>query len=783
MQNHFKTESAKRSNQKEYYKEMIDYYDRRSFTSSINDFTHTGVDRKKINYDLMNNIINPSDFEYITKPWGRDTGSLPANFENRDIISSKIKAVLGIEAKRPFTWKVIAVNAEATTRKEEEEFNRLKDYVITEIFRDLEAEMVAQNISPDMPAEQAFALQQQISQQIQADPPEKVKKYMRREHQDPAEVLAAHILAYLTQKLQLKDKFNQGCKHAAIAAEEIYWIGEVNGEPELKVINPLYVDYDKSQDVQFIQDGEWVAVEYRMTPTDILREFGDELKQSEKEEIYEHYSGDSEFVDFFDSEATHYSLRVLHVVWKGVTKVGFVKDAEGNERVVLSNYKLQPSIGDVSIRYEWIPQVHEGYKIGADKYVRMRPVPNQYKDLDNLYYCKLPYYGAVYDYENSTPTSLVDRMRSYQYLYSILWYRIELLLAQNQGKKALFNINAIPTSAGINLKQFEYFLAANQISYLNTSEEGLRGSVDSSISNLIKEIDLSTTADVIHLQQLAAYISTQCGNAVGVTPQLEGQIQEREAVGNVNKALTLSTNILETFFQTHDRVKRDVLQGLLECAKVAYAKNRPKKINYFLDDLSAAALTVDQELLDASTYGIFVTDSFKTQENQETITQLAHAAMQNSVVDLSTVVEVLAATTIQEAKEVLADGEERMQAKQMQMQQAQQQHDLQMQQLKMQEQQAQRAFEMEKLREEERLKKDRELAKQALLALGFVGNNDINNNQQPDIIEFMQAALEGRKLNLEAKTKEAELELRDKELNIKDKEVEAKAKALKKPKS
>ena len=51
---------------------------------------------------------------------------------NRDISSSRIKAVLGLEAKKPFNWKSIAVNKEATTRKEEAQYEKIKEFVIAE---------------------------------------------------------------------------------------------------------------------------------------------------------------------------------------------------------------------------------------------------------------------------------------------------------------------------------------------------------------------------------------------------------------------------------------------------------------------------------------------------------------------------------------------------------------------------------------------------------------------------------------------------------------------------
>ena len=36
----------------------------------------------------------------------------------------------------------------------------------------------------------------------------------------------------------------------------------------------------------------------------------------------------------------------------------------------------------------------KGYKIGSDIYKKLRPVPGQFRDLDNLYNTPLPYKGA-----------------------------------------------------------------------------------------------------------------------------------------------------------------------------------------------------------------------------------------------------------------------------------------------------------------------------------------------------------------------------------------------------
>jgi hypothetical protein len=408
-------------------------------------------------------------------------------------------------------------------------------------------------------------------------------------------------------------------------------------------------------------------------------------------------------------------------------------------------YKKQDT--DIELKWAWIPEVHEGYRIGKNIYKRMRPIPGQHKSMENLYDVKLPYYGMIYDKENAEPISAVDRIRSIQYLYNILMYRIELLMAQDKGKKVAINIGAIPTkSAKITLSEFERYIEANNYFYLNPNEEGNRYA---DITQLVKEIDLSTSSDISKYVQFAEYLDKMAGYILGVTPQLEGQIQEREAVSNVNKVLTLSTNILEPTFQKHDVVKKNILTALIEQARVSYAKNQPKKLTHVLDDQTLSFLTINQDVLDNSQYGIFVSDNSKISQNHETLKQMAHAAMQNQMVNLSTVLKVLRSDYLQDAEEILIAGEADMQSQKQREQEMQMQ--MQQQQLEGQKElQAQlHAQKVELLQLEEELKYKREIDKQTLLAMGFAKEDDVNQNNVPDVVDYAKVLLDKEKLEIE----------------------------------
>lgn len=797
------TQKEKDANEQEYYKTQLDLLDSKSF-SKVNTFDHGRVSeykRKKVNYELFNNKLNLEDFSYVCQPFGSEVGELPAQMANRDIISGKLKALFGMEAKRPFTWGIIAVNEDATSRKEEETFGRLRDFVIAQIMQpiqmQIEMKYQAQLQGGKLNSDQQQQIQQQIQAEIQSATPPEVMKYMTRTHKDPAEVLASQIMKYLMQKETISDKFLKGFKHGCISGEEIYWVGLINNEPTLRVINSLYFDYQKSPDQEFIEDSEWAVTEYRMTAAQLISQFRSDLTDAQIDDIYANYpmgsptriiSQDNLFS--FDDERYDNTIRVLYAEWKGERKVGFLtvinEDGELDTILVNEDYKLNSSQGDVEIDWQWIPEVHHGYKICISEaiHIGMGAIPGQHKDLDNLNECKLRFIGVVYDNMNSDVTSLVDRMKAYQYYYNIIMYRIELLLASDKGKILMMNIKAIPKSAGIDLTKFQYFLESTKIAYFNPSEEGNKGN-PTSVGDIAKEIDMSLASTISQYIDMATYIEARCGDSVGITNAVEGQTEAQEAVRNAQSNLVQGSNILEPYFQLHNQAKRNVLQCLIETAKIGYATGNPRKIPFILDDMSAAMLDlseVNQLLLDNSTYGIFIGDTTNDNDAKVQVQQLAHAAMQNQQIDLLDVVKVLRSTDIQEAEENLEVGT-------MKQQQLTAQNQSQQQQAQAQNDQAQRAHEKEQWQHEKdmivlkaKLDKDTKVEVATIGALAFDPNKNEDGDDQLDVLQVARDGVDAHiKLRQQALAEKAQANKDDNEkqkLKIDDKKVDVDSKKV-----
>lgn len=748
----------KNSNKQQWYKERIDEI-------SANRLSENIKLKIKVNYDLFNNKVDIKEFDYIIKPLGDKIGSLPVEFNNRDIVSGKIKALLGMEMQRPFNYRVYSTNPEATTAKEKKEFDMIKQWVVDSIMQPIREQLEQQSQqqimqmqqdpqmqTPEgqqMMQEQIQQMQQQMQEQEKQMTPKEIRKYMQREYQDPAEVLSSQLLAYLSQKCKLKNKFSKLFLNGLLSARSIAYVGAFNDEPEIWIVNPMNFNFSKTSDTDFIEDAEWAVCEYNMTPSQITSYFNKELTDKDLDMIYQETSLSAEedlFKDLDMQEDKSGLVTVYHCVWKSLRKIGFLTytDEAGEEQTTLvdEHYKIEGDVGDIKIEWEWIPEVYEGWKINTSDpiYVNMRPLPGQFKDLDDLYHCKLPYYGCIYDYYNSEETSLMDRLKSYQYFYNIIMYRLELLLASDKGKKLLMSIKNIPESAGMDVDAWQYFMESSPIVWYNPDEEGKGTSYDA--NTVAKVMDLSLVSDVQKYQQLAEYIKQQCGKSVGITEQVEGQIGQYEAVRNTNQAIIQSSYILEPYFQLHEASKVNILTALLEQAKVCYGKGDKKKLSYMLDDFSRQIINVDPALLNNSTLGIFVGQSTKTEQIKETITQLAQAALQNQTVEFSDIISIMNVESVPEATEILeaAQIKREEQVQQMQQQQYQQQMEMQKAQQEAMAQQHEREKELILLKETERRKT--EVAKMSLMGASFNPDTDNDKDGQNDFIELSKLELQ-----------------------------------------
>jgi hypothetical protein len=766
--------------------------------------------KKQVNYDLVNSVFDEEDFQYVLNPYGvSDTvGNSPGRLRDFNIIVNKLNTLKGEEIKRPFNIRVVAINADAINDRMEKK----KEALLAGFQEEMALKLGTKQPELD-------PMGNPLPPKSTAD----IAQYYDQSYSDIREEMANKLLKYLVEKEKMALKFNLGFEHANIVAEEVYYVGIANGEPGVRVVNPLNFYWDKNPDLYTIEDSQWAMEERFMSVSQVVEEFGEHLTEDQVEQldrgdlggnrtskgmqpgfIYNGQevsafmrTGNENYDSGFSSGSESY-ISVINTVWKSMRKIGFLTylDDNGEKEMTMvgedfvvpkgafydkdtRSYNWETNV----LEWRWINEVWKGTKIGNSFYVDVNPLPNQCRSQENLYDCKLPYVGRVYNSLNSVATSLVDLMKPHQYLYNIIWYRLEAELAKAKGKAAIMDLAMLPKSHGMSMEQWMYYLDNVGIMYINSKEEGREGDPSSTSSfNQFKEIDRTLSNNVVNYIQILNKLEEMVGNICGINRQREGQASASETATGVQANLAMSANITEHIFYIHNEVKKQVLTQLLEAAKIAYIDG--KKTQYVLNDLHRSMLTVDGEMLNEWDYGVFVSNSQKDAQIIDQLQALAQAALQGDKIDFSDLVKIYKSNSIAEITNILEKGEDEKRAREEQMQQ---------QQLQSNQQIAQQQIQSQKDiadREDMRNRDDNETKVQVaeIGAMGFAKDTDINQNNVPDVLEIqkLQQKSQADIMKIKSDQVKVDKELADREsqrkheTQMQSKEIKLKQEELKK---
>lgn len=716
-------------------------------------------------YNLYNSIFDEKDFKSITNPFKVEDG-FPATPHDFNIIRPKVDLLIGEETKRPLNFRVIRTSQEATSEMQEKEKQMILQYI--------EAAITA-NMSP----EEAQQFQQQL-QSGEIMPPEQIAKYMDKDYKDIVENTAYHSLTYLREKLDLDNEFIKGWKDGLISGREIYYVGVLNAEPYAERVNPICFSYDKSPDLEFIEDGSWCCRKMRMPITEVYDRYYDKLEEKDLDKLEEMIGstpgrnlGDRSPVDMgiqlriYDNpifEGSGKSLvNVWHCCWKSFKKIFYVTttDDAGQPQINIVDETYQPVGNEVSIEPDWIIEVWEGYRAGSDLYFGIQPIEYQHVSIDNPNSQKLPYCGAIYSNTNSKPRSLVSILKPLQYMYIVLWYRLELAIARDKGKVINMDITQIPKSMGITPAKWMHYLSSVGVNFINPYEEGWaipgREGGKPAQFNQMTSLDLTMSNVIAEYIQLMDKIEELAGTISGITSQREGAVSSSEMVGNVERSVVQSSHITEPLFWVHNQCKRRVLNMLLNTAKGAWEETGKQKLQYIFDNGERAFLDITPKFY-YEDMDVFVSDTSKDLENIQKLQQLIQPAMQNGA-SLLEAAEILTNDNFNIIKQKLKDMQTRQEQIQQQQQEAEAQQQQQLQQMQNESKQ-QELMLQEAQMDLQRYQIDQDNQTKIAVAQinAYRGTEELDQDQNgiPDPIEIGKQAIEQQKINQEAYNKRYE---------------------------
>lgn len=702
----------------------------------------TRKERMFINYELYNGNFNEEDLKHVTNPFKVDDG-FPATPQDINIVRPKIDLLIGEESKRPRNINIIQTNDDVISSLLDKKTQLVREFVLAQINEELGGQ----------PNEQMN--------------PDQIDRYLKEDLKTIAERSALDIINYYWERLNIPNELLKGFKDGLIGGETIWYNGIVNGNPTFERCNPIACDYDQNSDSEFIEDRDWFLRRFEMTPASIYDRFYDLMEESDLDRILALVDGqssgkgtpgssalDSPFKSIMykqkmsnkflsGEDYSTMTLSVWHCVWRSFKKIGFltIYDENGEENITMVDETYKKQEGE-QLEWDWIVEIWEGYRVDDDIYIGINPVSYQHTSMDSPNAGKLPYCGVIYSNTNSRAKSLIEVMKPLQYLYIVLWYRLELALARDKGKVIVMDPTQIPKSMGIDTNRWLHMLTSIGVMFVNPYEEGWdipgrEGGKPASF-NQIGAQDLSMTNVIMDYIGLMNKIEDMVGELSGVSKQRQGSIEQRELVGNVERAVIQSSHITEPIFWLHNQGKKNALNAFLNTAKHAIENNDKEYMHYFTDDLTRNFFKITEDFVYAD-FDVFLGDSTKDYRNIEAIRSLLQPAMQNGA-SLLDVAHILTTDNLTEIKNRLEDIEEQKQMREEQMLRIQQES--QQQQIAME---AEIRSEELRVQEEDSIRRAQTQIEVALIGAENEGDGQVEDNAFQKELERERLALEKRK--------------------------------------
>jgi len=773
----------------------------------------------KINYDLYNGRMDFSSFLETGKMIETEMGvTIPEiEFNKSDyihfpVLQTVLHDLEGEEIKRPFNLRVVTTNSNSESVRQRTKKDLLLENTAKIVREELlkkakienEKKMAeaAQSLDPntDPQYQQKLAeiqdrLNAQLEETVDRMTPPEVENYMARGFRLPEEQVTDEILQYHIRTDRLKFVFDKGWKDVIVSGEEVYWTGEYNGKPTIKACNPLYFNYAKSKDVDYLDEVDWCTYDEYLSIYEIYQKFGNIIVEDEREVLDKYEStlnspSDSKVWEiipnaimnptdpettpsWIDPWADNYNdnykirrIRVTHVVWKSLKKIKYIYRLNENgtlERNIADETYVFDKSRDIKQETIWIPEFWQGYKIFTNPkiYLKIEPVPNQYRDIDNPFQIRGPYTGTVYSARNSMAIAIADLGKPWQFLYNVIVNQIIEIMKTDIGRILLGLSEQIP--ADMTPTQWMSYIKKFKVALISASRDGDLRSIGID-PQYWKSVDLSHTQEIAQKIQLLDYIERKMTQSMSYNPARLGMQSPYESVSNNQQSIVQSSNQTEKWFYMHNYVKERTVENYIEVCKVIYKEN-PLKASYVLSDLSVATLNTEFAEFANYNYKVYISNTLRDTEILNQFKGLMQPIIQNSGGDLRVAAEIITSENSVEVKNIINRIQEQKDEQAQKAQDAQREQ--QMQQMQMQTQ-----IEQEKLRVQKQIADDKNmttLKAAELNAQRFANANDINDNGENDLVELQILKNKSNADVIYKGEKSKQIELQNKKL---EKEIE-----------
>jgi len=414
---------------------------------------------------------------------------------------------------------------------------------------------------------------------------------------------------------------------------------------EFKPLNPINTFVERNPNSLYLKNSPRAVSREYLTKHQILSKYGDSLTKDDLDNLDNSSA-------FSGNGATYYRTSAESTV--------FSKDSEG----ILAGYEVTPMLSDTSqykynlypvFEVEWlqadkekgeyITNRYEGVKIGSSIYLPIGKV-DVVRSQNNPKDCSLSINGMFYADRNGDPFSLISSTANLQDKYDMLCFFRDNVIAESGTVGDWIDVAHLPKFLGADvterLVKWTGYAKSGKKLY-DSSQEG------DVINTAFNGFDDTVKLQAIQAVELAiSRIEDTCSSITGVFRERLGNIEQRDAVSNVQVGIRNSSLITKQYYQTMDLITGESLVDLLNIAKKVYKNGISGTL--VLGDRLTKIFTALPEHFTNTDFDIHITDSSEIIKEEETIKMLTMEFAKGGIVDPRVVLSAITSNSLTSMK-------------------------------------------------------------------------------------------------------------------------------------
>lgn len=617
---------------------------------SMNDRNKT-----KTKFDILHGEIPDSYYKKTLNPYNSAKEKytrFPATMRNYDIMSDIIRRYVSEYIKSEHIFTVGSNNPNLVINKNK----KLREQVNLLAQQTFVAQFQAKYNEAIQEAQQNGQNPEEINpQNLMPNIDEFIKKF-EEDYIDEESKKGQDLLDYIRSITEDLFIYTQAYFNY-VSVGECYTYTDIRGDKIVKeCINPIDA-YPIPNSSFFVEDHDMFARKTLLTYQQVLDMFDDYLTNKDKkylDECYNHSSSDKKVVsltyekyfqtypdvcgkfgneerELFKDEGTFVKdrntglIEVWHTVWRGMSCVGIVtyinEIGMQSEKTVDEDYKLNPEAGDIEIKYIYIPQVYEGYRIGT-RNTAVYPIKSR------AVLCsrngKLPYNGVMEILPGFGKFSIIEIISPFQIFRNIIAFHREMIIAKN---KMLILI--IPQSlVASNSEDKIYKMAADGVLMYDDTEDS-----NSLKAQQIRLLNANLNNYISELTQLYESVKLEARELVDMNEQRYGQIAQSAGVQNTQEAIARSSMGSILIINIFDELRKRDYNRDIDYAKIAFSDGVNEA--FWNDQRERKFISIDADSLLSLDLSTTVNNSEKDKQQLEQLRQWAFNASQNGELDMA----------------------------------------------------------------------------------------------------------------------------------------------------